>query len=133
MRRRESGFTLVEVLVALAIATLLAAALYRGLGVGWRALRIADREAAAVDVARARLAAIGVETPLEAGQRSGVDAGVRWSETVVPHDGDADETETGSRAASGLYRVTVEVRWHDGGARGERSFTLVTLKRRTGE
>lgn len=134
MRRRgEAGFTLVEVLVALAIATLLAAALYRGLGVGWRALRIADREAAAVDVARARLAGIGVETPLAEGQRAGVAAGgIQWSETISPHGVDEDDFAP-REGGPQLFRVTVEVRWSDGSGRAERHLSLVTLKLRDGE
>lgn len=47
--RRDSGFTLVEVLVALALISLLAAALYQGLRLGNRAWSALSARAAAVD------------------------------------------------------------------------------------
>lgn len=47
--RMESGFTLVEVLVALALVSLLAAALYQGLRIGHQAWSALSARAAAVD------------------------------------------------------------------------------------
>ncbi|MFN3400986.1 MAG: type II secretion system protein J, partial [Ferrovibrio sp.] len=47
--RRDSGFTLVEVLVALALMSVLAAALYQGLRLGNRAWSALSARAAAVD------------------------------------------------------------------------------------
>lgn len=126
MRQRDDdGFTLLEALVALAIAALTSAAIFSSLSMSSRAVFETEQAAVAISVARARLAAIGVEGPLVIGQSAGeTPEGVRWSATITPRvRADLDPV---SEAPSAFW-VTVSVSWRDG---LQRSHTrqLTTLK-----
>ncbi len=121
MTGKDDGFTLIEVLVAMAISVLVIAAAYRGFAVGWRGLRLSEDEARALAVARAELASAGIETPLAVGTRSGVADGVTWSSTIRSYEGVDATPETAA------YWVDVTARWRDRGS-GARSIRLVTLK-----
>lgn len=77
--RSDAGFTLVETLVALAVFALAFGGIYRAFDGGWRALRRAQLDVEAVEVAKSSLAAVGVETPLTEGRQTGRTAdGVSW-------------------------------------------------------
>lgn len=73
MRERDgsSGFTLIETLVALVIFVAGYILIHRSVSLGWRGAQIAWAESAAVRLAQSRLAAAGVEAPLQEGERSG--------------------------------------------------------------
>ncbi len=104
--RGEAGFTLLEALIAFAIAALALAALLQGALTGLRAAQAATRTEEALARARSRLAALEA-TPIAPADRSGDDGGgFAWRLRVVP------------AATSGgltLYNVTVAVGWRDGG------------------
>lgn len=68
----DGGFTLVEVLVALAIFALAFAGVFRAIDGGWTSLRRAQHTFEAVEVAKAQLAAAGITGPLVEGRREGV-------------------------------------------------------------
>lgn len=80
----DGGFTLIEVVAALAILAVVLGMAYRILGDGLGGVRRAEDRAAALAVAEARLAALGVEEPLVPGERTGVTAGHAWRIIVVP-------------------------------------------------
>ncbi len=125
MPREDDGFTLIEVLVALAIGALLIASAYRGFAVGWRGMRISENEAVALAVARSELASAGIAYPLAEGNRSGVTTGISWTTSVRPYEPPA---QVGSNfEPSRAYWVEVEALWREG-ARGARSIRLMTLK-----
>jgi type II secretion system protein I len=85
MRRSEAGFTLVEVIVAFAIVTIVLAALYQAIAGAWRGLARTQVREETLALARAQLEAIGVEEPLQLGERSGTyTTGVLWRLTVEP-------------------------------------------------
>jgi general secretion pathway protein I len=99
--------------------------LYRGFSGGLRAANTADSAEAALLVAQSRLAALGIETPLTAGEQEGREGGVLWRMAVRPYAA-ADE---GASAATGprAFWATVTVVWRERrGAR--RSLQLTTLK-----
>ena len=85
MRRHDAGFTVVEVLVAFAIVTIVLAALYQTVAGAYRGYaRLQVREQTLV-LARAHLEAVGIETPLQPGESTGTYAtGVPWHLTVEP-------------------------------------------------
>jgi len=85
MRRHDAGFTVVEVLVAFAIVTIVLAALYQTVAGAYRGYaRVQVREQTLV-LARAQLEAVGIETPLQPGESTGTYAtGVAWHLTVEP-------------------------------------------------
>ena len=121
-RHARSGFTLLEVVVAVAILALTLGAVMRVFSASLRGLAAAERHTVATLHAQSKLAEIGVEEPLAAGEASGVfERGYRWRSEVR----DYAEPGLDTAAGSGLraYEVTVSVTWGDGG-----EVTLSTLR-----
>ena len=119
--RAERGFTLLEVLVAFAIASLALALMFRAASTGLLSVRTAGRYEEAIARARSHLAAVGREAALVAGQSDGDDgSGFTWHLNVAP-------IATGQAAGQGgalqivgppppvLYDVTVGISWHETG------------------
>ncbi len=112
---RSRGFTLLEVLIALAIAGLALAALFDGAALGLRAVERAGRTAEALSHARSHLAALDRAGPLVPGETAGEDGGgFRWRHRIMPLGA------AGSRpGAIVLYDVTVAIGWDEAGAARE--------------
>jgi len=120
--RRDRGFTLIEVLVAFAILALTFTVLVRIFGGGLTAADRVARERGAILLARSRLAAVGVETPLALGTSDGEGAGgYRWHVAVEP-----DPNTAAQPSLPLLRRVNVTVSWAEGGR--DRSVSLATLR-----
>ena len=120
-KSRPGGFTLIEVLVAFAIAALSLATLMRIFGTGLESARISEAQSRATMVAESRLAAIGVERPLVVGESAGeTEDGYRWRVVASPLADDA-------AAPVIRYEVTVVVAWGPEGER-ERDVALHTLR-----
>ena len=82
---RAAGFTLLEVVVALAIAGLSLVLLFRAGGDGLVAVDTARRAEEAVERAQSHLAALGHDVALRAGETEGDDGGgYRWRIRVNP-------------------------------------------------
>ena len=119
----KHGFTLVEVLVALAILTIALSGLMQVFSTGMRATVAAEQRTVAVLLARSLLAAIGIEEPLQAGESSGEwDDGYRWT-TVVSAEPAAQET---ARAQS-PHHVSVTISWGEAGRGGSVSLEGLAL------
>lgn len=128
MTRRDSGFTLIEALVATAVFALLLSALYQGLTVGWHGLRKAGAEDAAMLVLSQRLASSGVETPLETSANSGTaPGGISWQTRIVPYTPTAPAGDARLPAYQGFW-ITVSVRWQNIRFGTEQSLQATTLK-----
>lgn len=85
MSRREAGFTLVEVVVAFAIAAMVLGGLYTLMGGALRGEARATARDQALAAARAHLEAIGIEEPLAPGRTTGVyTTGVPWRLSIEP-------------------------------------------------
>jgi prepilin-type N-terminal cleavage/methylation domain-containing protein len=132
---RETGFTLMETIVALALFSGVYVLLNQGLTAGWQGQRRADMDAGAVALATAQLASAGVETPLADGLRTSGQQGVfSWDTSVEKYiepgedllSRDASRNATG--AAFSAYWVAVDVSWPSGPLQKPRSLRLRTLK-----
>jgi general secretion pathway protein I len=110
---RQSGYTLIEVLVAFMILALALTVLLRFFSGGLRNESVSSDYAVATLIAESRLAAAGIDIPLRPGETSGTE-GERFEWTVSVQD---YQPWPGYRsAAKGVdaYRVTVTVEWPHG-------------------
>ena len=114
---RTAGFTLIEVLIALAIAALGLAALFAATGSGLESGVAAHRTLQATSLAQSQLAQVGKALSLKKGDYSGESNGLRWRVHM-----DAPVFHAGPGAALGLYPVTVTVRWRAGAQ--QKAFSL---------
>lgn len=124
-QRAAAGFTLLEVIVALAIAGLAFAALFRAGGTGLFAVDTAGRVEEAVVRAQSHLAAIGRDAALVQGDSNGEDGdGYHWWLHVRPLALRLASRQQGpgGRATTTLYEVEVRISWPTGGR--QRSVTL---------
>ena len=98
--RRPPGFTLLEILVAFAIAALALTALTAAVAGSLRSSRAASTTEQAISRAQSRLAAASL-APL--GERSGDDGGgYHWREVV---------RQAGRSGTAVLYDIAVEITW----------------------
>jgi len=105
-----SGFTLIEVLVALAIAALGLGALMIAASQGLGNLRTADNYIEATRRAQSRLATVGTELKVEEGDWSGDDGGgFSWRVQAHPVPG------TDEKAPFIPYDILVTVAWSSEG------------------
>jgi general secretion pathway protein I len=119
----QAGFTLVEVLAALAIAGLALGAAATIIRDGMVAHATAGDVDTALALAREKIAAAGVTTPLRDGADQGVFADrFAWRLVVSRYD----DTESRASASPHLYRIAATITWRDG-LRG-REVALATLR-----
>jgi len=118
---RRAGFTLVEIIVALAILALSLNVILPAISDGlWRTAE-AEAQAEAASLARSLLAQAGSAVALNEGAAAGqFENGFRWRLQATPYDG-ADQTMP-VRA----FKVTAEVSWGD--PPREHSVALSTLR-----
>ena len=123
--RKNRGMTLIEVLVAFVILSLAMGVIMQIFFGGMRNARLADGYSRAVFLAQSKLAAVGVERPLMAGDANGqLGVDMRWRITINPYDdgGAADRLLMKQR----LYQVQVVVSWSDEGR--QRQIALDSLR-----
>jgi prepilin-type N-terminal cleavage/methylation domain-containing protein len=125
---RSSGFTLLEVVVALAIAGLALVGLFRAGTGGLFAVDTAARAEEAVQRAQSHLAAVGRNAALTEGEFTGDDGGgYRWILRVRPIATRQTPGQGGiSSTTATLFDVEVGIAWP--ASAGERSVTLRTLR-----
>lgn len=122
---RETGFTLIETLVALVVFTACYILVQQSISGSWRLVRAAQSEVAALAVAQRQLALSGIETPLEDGASSGrSDDGYAWAVEIRRYAPPGEPTITPLAA----YWVDVTVRWKESPFRTERSLSLKTVR-----
>ncbi len=132
-RQADQGFTLLEVIVALAIAVASVTSLYKIYAVGWRGVRLAELDSAAIEVAKSQIATTGAETPLVDGTVSGISPnGIAWTSEIrsyePPNDQSLPPSPSAQAKAPKAFWVRVRVTWKDGPSRPERSLELETIK-----
>jgi general secretion pathway protein I len=120
------GFTLLEIIVALAIAGLALVGMFRAGGDGMRAVDAAGHVDEAIERAQSHLAAFGRIAAIAPGETEGDDGGgYHWRVRARPVAnwpvGAAPATATAR-----LYEVEVSISWKTGGRR--RSAVLTSLR-----
>jgi len=116
------GFTLLEVLVALAILTLSLGVLYQSFGLGMNTTHRAAAELNASAAAESLLDRLGADLPLHSGELSGkAEPDLNWRMAIVPYDR-AGATLNGLT----LFRVTLSLSQTIGA--GKREWRIETLR-----
>ena len=126
--RQAGGFTLLEVVVALAIAAVALVGLFQAGSGGLFAVDTAARAQEAIQRAQSHLAAVGRDAALVQGEFTDDDGGgYRWRLRVRPVGTRRGLAPDGNSAGSAtLYDVEVAISWP--GRTGDRSVVLKTLR-----
>lgn len=115
--RADAGFTLLEVLVATAIAAMALVVLFQAGGGGLLAANTAARTEQAIERAQSHLAGVGRDVALLQGESTGDDGGgYRWRISVSPLASWPDRTAHRA-AAMTLFDVEVMISWRESGRR----------------
>jgi general secretion pathway protein I len=97
----QRGFSLVEVIVALAIVALMLGAVYQVATGSVRSTERTDNYLRALTTAQSVLAQVSAQPVLQVGTTLGSSGGVAWSRSIKPYSAPAPTPETR------LYQVTV--------------------------
>jgi general secretion pathway protein I len=115
-RRPAPGFTLLEVIVALAIAGLALVAMFQAAGVGLFAANEAGRVDEAIERAQSHLAAFGRVGAIVPGDLEGDDGGgYHWRLSATPLAVQPPPIEGRADLAMTLFDVEVTISWRAGG------------------
>ena len=119
-RSMESGFSLLEILVAFSILALSLGVLLEIFSTSLRGVTLGDQYSKAAMIAESRLAEVGVEFPVASGVYEGESGEIyRWRVSLDPFpDPELEAAEP--------YTVQVEVWWRDLGR--ERRISLTSLR-----
>ncbi len=129
MTRRQRGFTLIEVVVAFLLLSLVMASGFELFTTGMRRAGDLEDRAQALVVAQSRLAGVGAEYALKEGVSSGQtdDGKYSWTLGITRSaEGQADPNMP-IQTAYGLFRVEVVVQWR-GADQRDQSLSLATLE-----
>jgi general secretion pathway protein I len=131
MTQAKRGFTLLEVLVALAIFAIGFGLLIETIATSARTVRVAGDVGHAALWAQNRLDQLGIAEPIEPGTKSGAFNEIyRYEQNITPYK--ADDSVAGPSAGD-LYLVELKVIWGErNGERVER-FSTLRLKLKDGQ
>jgi prepilin-type N-terminal cleavage/methylation domain-containing protein len=123
MSRHEDGFTLVELLVSLAILAVALGVLFGAISSALDRTRKDRDDALAGALVQSLLARAGTDRAIHPGEDGGTYSnGMQWQLTVAPY-GNGDDTKAWNMTA---YSVRATVSWSDNG--NARSKSLTTLR-----
>jgi general secretion pathway protein I len=116
-RRRRAGFTLIEVLVAVAIAGIALASLSAAVRTGLGNAKAAEQYNDATHRAQSRLDMVGSAIPLTPGEQSGDDGGgFAWRVRISPPQTHTAPPRANTPPLPALYDVEVTVSWGNRGS-----------------
>jgi general secretion pathway protein I len=124
---KQKGFSLLEILIAFSILALSLGILLKIFSAGVNTAVVAEDYTAAVQIAESLMAKTGVETPLQAGQDSGLEnEKYHWLVEASPFVFNPENVDNTAITAV-LFKVKVIVSWGDDNA-NSRQVKLTTLK-----
>lgn len=127
--QNQTGFVLIEVLVAIAIAGIALTALFQLFSTSITGTERARQSSLALLTAESKLAEVGITLPLEPGRTVGEAAnGYRWSVDIL--DDPSIAADARDRMPVRAFQVVVKVLW---GNRGEITVETVRLRARSRE
>jgi general secretion pathway protein I len=128
-RRGQAGFTLIEVVVAFVLLSLVLSAGFEVFTTGMRRAVDLEERSRALAIAQSRLAAAGSELALKEGQAVGQseDGKYRWTLTIARSDEGRADANQPLHSPYGLWRVEAVVTWRGADDR-DHSFSLATLE-----
>ena len=136
---KQKGFSLLEILIAFSILALSLGILLKIFSAGVNTAVVAEDYTAAVQIAQSLMSKTGVETPLQAGQASGLEnEKYHWLVEVSPFAFNTENVDTTATTANPenvdittitaeLFKVKVTVSWGDDNV-NDRQIELTTLK-----
>lgn len=127
-RGAARGFTLIEVVVAFVLLTLVLSVGFEIFSTGLARAGALDERSRALEVAQSRLADAGMEEPLKEGQSQGEaqDPRFRWTTVVTPYEEGSDPAHP-FKSTYQLFLVEVKVDWRGSDAK-DHSLALATLE-----
>lgn len=124
---RQKGFSLLEILIAFSILALSLGILLKIFSAGVNSAVIAEDYTAAVQIGQSLMAKTGIETPLQAGQESGLEnEKYQWQVEVSPFEFNPEKVDTTSLTTA-LFKVKVIVSWGDDNS-NDRQIELTSLR-----
>jgi type II secretion system protein I len=124
MNKREDGFTLVELLVSLAILAVALGVLFSAISSSLDRTRKERDDALAASLVQSLLARTGTDRPLRAGEDGGTYSnGMEWRLAIAPF-GNADDSKAWNLRA---FRVRATVSWTDNGQVRSKSLSTIRL------
>ncbi|MCX7093866.1 MAG: type II secretion system protein [Methylobacter sp.] len=126
---KQSGFSLLEILIAFSILALSLGILLKIFSAGVNTAAVAEEYTAAVQIAESVMAGAGLQAPLQVGETGGVEnEKYHWRLAISPFQFRAENIDTSTLPVV-LFKVKVNVNWDDGNAGTDgRQVELITLK-----
>jgi general secretion pathway protein I len=125
---RQSGFSLLEILIAFSILALSLGILLKIFSAGVNNAGVAEEYTVAVQIAESLMAKTSLDTPLQIHEETGViNDKYHWQVSVLPFQFMAENLDVATIPAI-LFKVKVIVNWSDNSAADGRQIELITLK-----
>lgn len=127
--RSQSGFTLLEVVVAFVVLSLVLSVVFEVFSTWLSRTAALSEQSQALSLARSRLAAVGLEEAVKEGETSGDsnDRRYRWRVRIDRVPESADASATPMKSTYSLYRAESRVEWKGADGR-DHSLALANLQ-----